>query len=205
MLGDFRMRTHSTNAASKPSDRPDHRGSFARAVPSVAVVLFALIAVAGCEPRPAQFWAGSAFSQANSCPENRLEAKPVEGPPPPAELRNDPERVATWRKNNVDGYVSKRYVRVAGCGSAVTYECSGRDENWTCLPSAEAAQEEILKRASVAMSCPEASLHVAQTWASMLSVEGCGNRGVYNWSKERRDWLFTALPAVPQPATPGEK
>jgi hypothetical protein len=163
----------------------------------VAAVIGGAALIAGCLPTPTEA-AQARFSKGVSCPKDRVKVTPVEGPPPPAELGNDPERIALWRKKNLN----PTYLRTEGCGRAVTYECSESsitgDKVNSCFPTVEANQDELVRRATVDMHCPAPSLHVAQK-DSGLDLEGCGLHSLYYFDSNKEDWAFMVL--IPTPAT----
>ncbi len=105
----------------------------------LAVLLAA--AVAGCgSQKEAAF---RTFSEAYSCPRERMTVAPVKDvtmrdlwlranplPEPPADVRADPARLAVWRRAQdkeregpLRGVESYELFRVSGCGQAVDYAC----------------------------------------------------------------------------------
>jgi hypothetical protein len=165
----------------------------------VVAAIAAAAPVVGCGIPPAES-ARKHFAEAYACPEDRLAVTETGEAAPPADLGNDPERIAMWRKRHAE-----RYLRVEGCGKTLTYFCMESEldsgVHW-CAPHPAAAREELMKRASAAMSCPNSALRVVPnaTNSFVLVVEGCGKRGTFLWGTAAANWQLSSYPIVAAPA-----
>jgi hypothetical protein len=75
------------------------------------------------------------FSQANSCPLDRVEARErpdlktpsARAPDPPADIAADPARLRMWQEQQADraarSDTGHHFVEARGCGKSVLYDC----------------------------------------------------------------------------------
>jgi PDZ domain len=79
----------------------------------------------------------AAFSQALSCPLDRITVNPVEHAPPP-EIVNDPGRLAVYQQSRV----GKAYFLIDGCGETLAVACGPRGGS-SCGPDLEDLRADV--------------------------------------------------------------
>ncbi len=91
----------------------------ARRFSRVAALSVACALVSACTRGALYDPAVQSFSRINLCPVNRIAARQVKPPPPPADIAEDPERLSMWqtRRSGLTFYF------VDGCGQSIIYRC----------------------------------------------------------------------------------